>query len=119
MPAKTNDTITDVDELLEELVEIRDQGYAICDEEAIQGIRAVGAPILDDEGEVEGAISASGPKQQFHDELLEEALPQTVMEIANVIEVNLTTRDSSRVLRYKGALSKRARTSLRITLVKP
>lgn len=100
LPAKTDRTITDVDELLEALLEIRERGYAVCDEEAIQGVRAVGVPILDDDGAVEGAISTSGPRHRFHDELLSDALPRTVKEIANVIEVNLATRDSSRAIRY-------------------
>lgn len=100
LPPKTDETITDVDVLLEELVKIRDRGYAICDEEAVKGVRAVGAPILDEDGTVAGAISTSAAKHQFHDELLYDVLPQVVMEIANVIEVNLTTRDASNLIRY-------------------
>ena len=100
MPAKTDQTITDVDELLEELVEIQDRGYAICDEEAVQGVRAVGAPILDENNKVVGGLSTSGTKRQFHHDLLNYTLPQVVMEIANVIEVHLETRNTTRAIRY-------------------
>jgi len=100
LPPKTDETITDVDVLLEELVKIRDRGYSICDEEAVKGIRAVGAPILNEDGSVAGAISTSGTKHQFHDQLLSGGLPQVVMKTANVIEVNLMTGDTSNLIRY-------------------
>lgn len=100
LPPKTDETITDVDKLLEELVEIQERGYAICDEEAVKGVRAVGVPILEEDGSVAGAISTSGAKHQFHDDLLYDTIPQVVMEIANVIEVNLTTIDDPNPIRY-------------------
>ncbi|KAB1185331.1 IclR family transcriptional regulator [Haloferax sp. CBA1149] len=100
LPAKTPDTITDVDSLLVELVEIREQGYAISDEEAVQGIRAIGVPILDTDDNVLGAIAVSRPKSQLPDELAYGLLPQLVIEAANIIEVNLVTQNPSQVIRY-------------------
>ena len=45
----------------QELEKIRRQGYAVDDEEAVQGARCVSAPILNSDGEPIAAVSVSGP----------------------------------------------------------
>lgn len=57
----TPNTITDYNLLLEHFARIREQGYAIDDEEHELGIRCLAAPIKDYRGEVIAAISVSGP----------------------------------------------------------
>ncbi|SET66568.1 transcriptional regulator, IclR family [Natronincola peptidivorans] len=57
----TEYTITDLDTMKNTLEEIRQQGYALDEEENELGIRCIGAPIFDHKGEVCGAISISGP----------------------------------------------------------
>jgi DNA-binding IclR family transcriptional regulator len=54
-------TITNLTRLKKQLGVIRKQGFALEDEEAVSGIRCLGAAVLDPEGEVLGAISVSGP----------------------------------------------------------
>ena len=54
-------TITNLTRLKKQLAVIRKQGFALDDEEAVAGIRCLGAAILDPEGDVLGAISVSGP----------------------------------------------------------
>jgi DNA-binding IclR family transcriptional regulator len=54
-------TITSLARLKKQLAVIRKQGFAFDDEEAVAGIRCLGAAILDSQGEVVGAISVSGP----------------------------------------------------------
>jgi DNA-binding IclR family transcriptional regulator len=54
-------TITNLARLKKQLAVIRKQGFAIDDEEAVAGIRCLGAAVLSPEGEVFGAISVSGP----------------------------------------------------------
>ena len=86
LPAKTSNTITDRDELAAELQEIRERGYAVDDEEMIEGIRCVAAPITNDG--VVGAISISGPSSRMAGERFEETLPSKLLRSANVIEIN-------------------------------
>ena len=58
MPATTEHTITDVDDLLEELGRIRQRGYAIDDGEQEVGVRCVAVAVP---GSLGSAISVSGP----------------------------------------------------------
>ena len=83
----TRSTITDRDELFEELETIREQGYAFDREEKISGLRCIAAPVIL-QGEVMGALSFSGPASRFEGDLYEEELPKMVTRSANVIEIN-------------------------------
>jgi DNA-binding IclR family transcriptional regulator len=54
-------TIMNLVQFRQELEKIRRQGYAVDDEEAVQGARCVSAPILNAAREPIGAVSVSGP----------------------------------------------------------
>lgn len=88
MPKKTEKTIQDVDELLEDLERIRERGYAIDDEENIAGLRCISAPVMKDDGSVLGALSVSGPSSRMTDERLEDELSEAISKAANVIQIN-------------------------------
>jgi IclR family KDG regulon transcriptional repressor len=61
----TPHSINNIAKLKKQLAVIRRQGYALDDEEAVAGVRCVGAAILDAKGEVVAAISISGPVVRF------------------------------------------------------
>jgi DNA-binding IclR family transcriptional regulator len=86
LPDRQETTITDRDELAEELARVRDRGYALEDEERRAGIRSVAVPILVDDI-VEGAISVSGPKERLDDRRIEEELLPALRNRVNVVEV--------------------------------
>lgn len=88
--AVTENTITDRDRLFTELEQIKERGYAIDDEERVQGMRCIAAPITTNEGRALGAVSVSGPKSRIQGKYLEDTLPNMVLQSSNVIEVNLT-----------------------------
>ncbi len=67
---KTPNTITNYDDLVKELEKIRKVGYAIDEQEDEEGIRCIGAAILNNEGKVEGAISISGPAMRITKDLI-------------------------------------------------
>src|SRR6202043_212296 len=54
-------TIGNLVQFRQELDKISRQGYAVDDEEAVQGARCVSAPILNSDGEPIAAVSVSGP----------------------------------------------------------
>lgn len=62
---RTDNTITTSQGLLQELECIRSQGFAIDDVENEEGIRCVGAPIFDHDGEAIAAISLAGPANRL------------------------------------------------------
>lgn len=93
LPARTPHTITDPDELFEELERIREAGVAFNDEEKIEGLRAVGAAIRSDTGEVLGSISASGPTSGMTGERFREEIPDAVSNLANTIELNIRVEE--------------------------
>ena len=64
----TPNTITTHRALKEHLREVRERGWALDDEEYIEGNRCVGAPIFDYRGEIIAAVSASGPPVLLSDE---------------------------------------------------
>jgi len=88
LPANTDQTITDVETLFQELNDIHERGYAIADEEQIEDIRAVGAPILDAEEDVVGAVALSGPTARLNGIRLHEELPELVTRTATLCEIN-------------------------------
>jgi DNA-binding IclR family transcriptional regulator len=58
---QTPATITQRERLIAELDRWRPRGYAVDDEESVQGMRCVGAAIIDGEGQGVAAISISAP----------------------------------------------------------
>lgn len=89
LPERTANTITDRDELLDELATIRERGYAYNDEEEVEGLRAVGAPVIDRDDDVLGSLSVAGPTSRLKGTPFDEELPEQVQRAANVIEVNI------------------------------
>jgi DNA-binding IclR family transcriptional regulator len=88
LPAQTPYTITSRDALFENLDEIRDRGYAIDDQENIQGVRCIGMAVSVPDADVLGALSISGPSQRMTDDRIESELSGKIAQAANVIEVN-------------------------------
>lgn len=80
----TDRTIDNPAMLRDELEQVRQQGYALDDEEHAVGLRCVAAPIFDENGQALAAISLSGPKARIVDSRLGEmgnAVRQTAAEI--------------------------------------
>ena len=72
LPAKTDRTISNLTRLLGELRTIRQDGYAIDDEENEAGARCVAAPVFGAGGAVIGAVSISGPATRIAQDRLGE-----------------------------------------------
>jgi DNA-binding IclR family transcriptional regulator len=84
----TEQTITDPAALRAELERVRQQGYALDDEESSLGLRCIAAPILDRSGKTVAAVSISGSTAEFADAVMP----------AYVAAVVRTGRDISRRL---------------------
>ena len=86
---RTENTLIAPAQLKEHLKSVRNQGYAIDDEENERGIRCVAAPIYNEAGKVVAAISISGPAFRVTKKVIQEKLKKEVMETANQISQRL------------------------------
>lgn len=81
--------------VLQALAQVRQQGYALDDQENEDGARCVGAPIFEYPGRVTAAISVSAPASRLRPEQVEE-VAEAVREAAAAI---------SRQLGYSGPIA--------------
>jgi IclR family transcriptional regulator, acetate operon repressor len=65
MPGKTPHTITDEETLLAELAAVAQRGYAVDDEEDVEGVFCVGAEVHDHTARCVGAVSVTGIKRDL------------------------------------------------------
>ena len=64
----TKNTITDIDELCQHLAKIREQGYAVDNEEYVEGLLCIAAPIWGHTKNVVAALSVALSKFRYSDD---------------------------------------------------
>ena len=89
LPAANENTITDEEELFEELATIRDRGFALNREESTTGLVAVSVPLAPNDTVV-GACGVCGPRHRMDEERLTEAIPELLLSVVNELELNIT-----------------------------
>ena len=85
-----SNTITDKKEFLAELSKVRQNGYAIDDEEMCIGLRCIGAPIFDHNSYPAYALSVSGPSTRQTHRVLEKMktdILQAASELSDVMGI--------------------------------
>lgn len=85
--ARTENTITDLEALEEELEWIREHKYALDNEERLTGMRSIAVPIIDRNDRVRGSLSIFGPTNRITDGLFHEEFPDLLMRSGNIVEV--------------------------------
>ena len=96
LPRRTANTITAPAQLMRHLSSIRENGYAIDDEENEDGIRCVAAPIRNERGQVKAALSISGPTTRITPERIETELRIRLCETAAQISAKMGYRESGK-----------------------
>lgn len=89
LPKRTEVTVTDVDELDEELETIRERGYAFNLEERVEKQRAVGVPVFDCDNNVLGGLSISGPASRMTKDCMETEFLNELQGVADAIHLDL------------------------------
>lgn len=89
LPELTENTITDRDALKAELDRVREQGYAINDEEQREGLRSVGAKITKPDGSILGGLAIDGATYRLTDEQIKEHTIQQLFDAIDEIEAEL------------------------------
>jgi DNA-binding IclR family transcriptional regulator len=88
LPKSTPNTITDPNELFDELETIREQGYALDRQERADGVFCVAAPVLTNQGEVLSSVSVAGPVSRMNDKRHRSDVQELVQNVAKVIGIN-------------------------------
>jgi len=83
----TTHTITNLPQLRKELAHIREVGYAVDHEEAVEGLRCVAGPVFDHNGSILAAFSVAGPA--------------TRMTSSRISEIARLVRETSREISYR------------------
>lgn len=96
LPKRTEKTITDANQLKIELETVRNQGYAVDDEEDDLGTRCVAAPIRNESGNVIAAISITGPTIRITWPRVLDTLKDQVVETALKISKQLGFREDAK-----------------------
>lgn len=89
LPKTTEHTITDEEELFDELREIRRRGYAFNREELLPGLSAVGAVVKRPDSSVLGALSVGGPSYRINGKRLRDELPEAVLTVKRDFEEDI------------------------------
>lgn len=74
LPALTDHTVTDVEELLAELAEVEERGYALNREETSQRWNGVATPVEHPDGSELGALYLGWPRRQISDSQIADVL---------------------------------------------
>lgn len=80
LPEQTPHTVTTKEELFEALETVHNRGYAFNRGGNVDGLRAVGIPVLDASERVLGSISVSGPAYRMQGNWFEHEIPKLLME---------------------------------------
>lgn len=88
LPAQTENTITDRETLFDELKATRDRKYAMNFQEDLQGLHAIGAPIIND-GRPIAAVTIAGAANRLTKERIENELCKPLLEAVDDIELRL------------------------------
>lgn len=95
MDKRTPKTITTMPRLLKELDKVRTQGYAVDDEENNIGARCLGAPVFNQQGNIEAAVGLSGTINQVNPQTMPRIL-EALKDAARHVSMQLGYRPSHR-----------------------
>ena len=82
LPAISPRSLTSRTAFEEELTKVREQGFALDDQESLEGLRCIGGPIRGADGAVIGAISLSGPIDRVN----QGTLPEMTRQVCRVAD---------------------------------
>ncbi|MDR7383521.1 IclR family transcriptional regulator domain-containing protein [Promicromonospora iranensis] len=86
----TSRTITDKGELRAELGTVKEQGWALVDQELEEGLRSIAAPLRDGTGRVVAAVNVSAPVRRGPVEEMTSEFVPALLRAAREIEADLS-----------------------------
>ncbi|SDX74479.1 IclR family transcriptional regulator [Halopenitus persicus] len=95
LPRRTENTITSKTELFDELKDIKQRGFAYSDEEAVEGLRAVGHRVKGVSGNTICAISLFGPSYRMTDTRFRKEIPKILRSSVETLEEKILNEMTS------------------------
>lgn len=89
----TPNTLVEIPKVKRELEKVRNQGFAIDNEESFPGIKCIAVPIKDHKGKTIAAVSTSVPKQRMGRERVKE-IRSRMIEIGHIISQQIGAKMS-------------------------
>ena len=91
----TTNTINSSEKLKKSLKQIKEQGYAIDDEEFYEGVRCISSPIIDHTGKVIASVSIAGPSVRMNNDKLAQ-IKKSLLGVTDEISKKLGYRTHER-----------------------
>jgi DNA-binding IclR family transcriptional regulator len=88
LPGRTENTVTDPEELHGELETIRERGVSFERGEYKTGLHTISAPLRSSDGTVLGALSVSGPAHRLREPDVKAELKDKLLSTVNIVELN-------------------------------
>ena len=89
LPQETTNTYTTRESLEENLSKIRDRRYSVNKAESIDGLWAIGVPVLRPDDTPAGALSISGPRHRIKSDKNRQEIIELLLTTANELELKL------------------------------
>jgi DNA-binding IclR family transcriptional regulator len=87
LESMTDQTVTDIDALKDELEGIREEGYAVDWDQQVSGMGIIAAPVLVND-DILGAVGIIAPSDRVRDESYQSQLQQRIREASSSISIN-------------------------------
>ena len=91
---RTRYTVTDVDELAAKIAQVRQQGWALVDQELEEGLLSIAAPVTDRAGQTIAAINISGQANRTSAKVMQETMLPLLLATAQSISTRLALQRS-------------------------
>lgn len=91
---RTRYTVTDVDELAAKIAQVRQQGWALVDQELEEGLVSMAAPVTDRAGQTIAAINISGQANRTSAKVMQETILPLLLAAAQSISTRLALQRS-------------------------
>lgn len=91
LPAVTPNSITSREALMTELDRVREQGYAVNDQESIPGKRVTGMTVKHSSGRIVGGFTISGPEYRIEDIDLHQEFPDILRRVTQEFKSEMET----------------------------
>ena len=91
---RTRYTVTDVDELAAKIAQVRQQGWALVDQELEEGLVSMAAPVTDRAGQTIAAINISGQANRTSAKVMQETMLPLLLATAQSISTRLALQRS-------------------------